>query len=62
MVAPGDVAIVAFRGAVAAKARPAVIVSSELYHQARPDCVVGILTSSLMGEQQWMRRHGIVGR
>lgn len=47
MVAPGDVAIVAFRGAVAAKARPAVVVSGDLYHQTRPDCVVGILTSNL---------------
>ena len=46
-MAPGDVAIVAFRGAVAAKARPAVVVSSALYHQVRPDCVVGILTSNL---------------
>lgn len=47
MVAQGDVVIVAFRGAVASKARPAVVVSSDLYHQERPDCVVGILTSNL---------------
>jgi mRNA interferase MazF len=47
VVAPGEVAIVAFRGAVASKARPVVVVSSDLYHQVRPDCIVGILTSNL---------------
>jgi mRNA interferase MazF len=47
MVAPGDVVITAFRGAVVAKARPAVVVSSDLYHRVRPDCVVAILTSNL---------------
>jgi mRNA interferase MazF len=47
VVAQGDVVIVAFRGAVASKARPAVVVSSDLYHRTRPDCIVGILTSNV---------------
>ena|SRR6266508_4162688 len=47
MASPGDVVIVTFQGAVAAKARPAVVVSSNLYHQTRPDCVVALLTSNL---------------
>lgn len=47
VVAQGDVVIVASRGAVASKARPTVVVSSDLYHRTRPDCVVGILTSNV---------------
>lgn len=46
VVAQGDVVIVAFRGAVASKARPTVV-SSEGYHRTRPDCIVGILTSNV---------------
>src|SRR5687767_4478262 len=47
MVSPGDVVIVSFQGAVAVKARPVVVVSSDLYHQARPDCIVALLTTNL---------------
>lgn len=47
MASPGDVVIVTFQGAVAAKARPALVVSSDLYYQARPDCVVALLISHL---------------
>jgi len=56
MAAPDDVAIVAFRGAVASKARPAIVVSSGVYHQARPDCVVGILTSNPLADRMQARR------
>ena len=44
---PGDVVTVDFMGAAGMKRRPAVVVSSEHYHQHRPDLVVGVLTSQL---------------
>jgi mRNA interferase MazF len=47
MVSPGDVVILTFQGAMAAKARPAVVVSSDQYQRTRPDCVVALLTSNL---------------
>jgi hypothetical protein len=34
---PGDVVTVDFVGAIGTKRRPAVVVSSGLYHQHRPD-------------------------
>lgn len=43
----GDVVIVDFPGATGLKRRPAVIVSSDLYHLHRPDIVVGIITSNV---------------
>jgi mRNA-degrading endonuclease toxin of MazEF toxin-antitoxin module len=42
---PGDVVTVDFVGATGTKRRPAVVVSSTLYHQHRPDLVLGVLTS-----------------
>ncbi len=47
MPSPGDVVVVVFPGAVATKSRPAVVVSSALYHATRPDCVLAIVTSNL---------------
>jgi hypothetical protein len=47
MPAPGDIVIARFPGAVVTKARPAVVVSSKEYHGLRPDCVLGLITSSL---------------
>ena len=38
---PGDVVTVDFMGATGVKRRPAVVVSSERYHQHRPDLVLG---------------------
>ena len=42
---PGDVVIVNFAGAVRVKRRPAVVLSSELYHAHRPDTILGLITS-----------------
>jgi mRNA interferase MazF len=39
MPAPGDVVTVNFMGATGVKRRPAIVVSSERYHQRRPDLV-----------------------
>jgi mRNA interferase MazF len=44
---PGDVVTVDFLGATGVKRRPAVVVSSQPYHQHRPDLVLGVLTSQL---------------
>jgi mRNA interferase MazF len=44
---PGDVVTVDFVGATGTKRRPAVVVSSALYHQHRPDLVLGVLTSQV---------------
>jgi len=42
---PGDVAAIDFPGVTGIKRRPAVIVSSPVYHATRPDVVVGLITS-----------------
>ena len=42
---PGDVVIGAFPGADTTKVRPAVVLSTELYHRHRPDVVVGLVTT-----------------
>ena len=44
---PGDVVSVDFLGATGPKRRPVVVVSSTLYHQHRPDLVLGVLTSQV---------------
>jgi mRNA interferase MazF len=41
----GDVVVIDFPGVTGVKRRPAVVLSSNLYHQVRPDIVVGLLTS-----------------
>ncbi len=41
----GDVVLVAFRGARETKSRPVVVLSSALYHQHRPDVLLGLLTT-----------------
>lgn len=43
----GDVVTLDFPGATGRKRRPAVAVSSALYHAHRPDIVVGLLTTNL---------------
>jgi len=47
MADPGNVVTVDFLGATGTKRRPAVVVSSALYHQHRPDLVLGVLTSQV---------------
>jgi mRNA interferase MazF len=41
----GCVVVAELAGARVTKFRPAVVVSSETYHQQRPDTIVGVLTS-----------------
>lgn len=41
----GDVVVVDFPGVTGVKRRPAVVLSSDTYHTARPDIVVGLITS-----------------
>lgn len=45
MFNPGDVVVIDFPGIQGIKRRPAVVISSTRYHAARPDIVVGLLTS-----------------
>ena len=47
MPEPGDLVTVDFAGAVGIKRRPAVVVSSALYHAYRPDVIVGVITSQV---------------
>ena len=47
MPSPGDVVTVHFAGASVSKRRPAVVVSSALYHAQRPDIVLGLLTTNV---------------
>jgi mRNA interferase MazF len=44
---PGDVVIVTFPGATGSKTRPAVVLSTSLYHTHRPDVIVGLLTTKI---------------
>jgi len=44
---PGDVVVVDFAGATGLKRRPAVVVSSAIYHAHRPDLILATLTSNL---------------
>lgn len=44
---PGDVVTVDFPGTIGVKRRPAVIVSTDDYHRARPDVILGLLTSQV---------------
>ncbi len=41
----GDVVTIDFPGVRGIKRRPAIVVSSAIYHQHRPDVIVGIVTS-----------------
>lgn len=45
MFNPGDVVAIDFPGVTGVKRRPTVVVSSPVYHAARPDVVVGLITS-----------------
>ena len=44
---PGDVVVGAFPGARLTKTRPAIVLSTELYHRYRPDVVVGLITTQI---------------
>jgi mRNA interferase MazF len=47
MIQPGDVVTADFPGATGVKRRPCVVVSTNGYHQTRPDVVPGVLTSQI---------------
>src|SRR5437588_374872 len=47
MMHPGEVVWIDFPGIVQTKRRPAVILSSALYHSTRPDVIVGLITSQI---------------
>jgi mRNA interferase MazF len=44
---PGAIVVVDFPGVTGIKHRPAVVVSSPLYHRERPDVIFGIITSQI---------------
>ena len=41
----GDIVTVDFPGITGIKRRPAVVLSSEVYHSLRPDVIVGLITT-----------------
>jgi mRNA interferase MazF len=43
----GDIVTIDFPGAMGTKRRPAIIVSSSVYHRHRPDIIVGVVTSQV---------------
>jgi len=45
LLTPGDVVVVDFPGAIGTKRRPAVVLSSDIYHASRPDAILGLITS-----------------
>lgn len=44
---PGDVVTAIYPGARVTKPRPALVVTTDLYHATRPDVVLGLLTSQV---------------
>jgi mRNA interferase MazF len=42
---PGDIVAIDFPGVTGVKRRPAVVISSPVYHTSRPDIVVCLITS-----------------
>ena len=44
--APGDVVLVDFPGEQGVKRRPAVVLSTAVYHVSRPEVIVGLLTTN----------------
>jgi len=49
MIKPGDVVKVDFPGTLGIKRRPAVVVSTDVYHTTRPDMILGLLTTQTAG-------------
>lgn len=47
MLKAGDVVSVPFQGVTELKQRPAVVLSSALYHANRPDLILGLLTTQI---------------
>lgn len=49
MPSPGDIVIINFVGAQQTKKRPAVVVSTAIFHAATRDIIVAVLTSNVAG-------------
>lgn len=47
MLQPGDVVVADIRGAEGTKRRPALVVSTDLYHSHHPDVILGVLTTQV---------------
>jgi mRNA interferase MazF len=47
MPIPGTVVTIEFRGAQKTKKRPAVVVSTDLYHANRPDVILAVITKEI---------------
>lgn len=45
MHSPRELVVVDFPGAQGVKRRPALVISSDGYHQSRPDVILGLITS-----------------
>ncbi len=43
----GTVVTTNFPGVVSSKRRPAVVISSEIYHQERPDVILALITTNI---------------
>jgi mRNA interferase MazF len=43
----GDVVVADFPGITGIKRRPALVVSTDVYHKARPDVILGLLTGQV---------------
>jgi mRNA interferase MazF len=48
-ISPSIVVTVDFPGATGIKRRPALVISTNLYHHTRPDVIIGVLTSQISG-------------
>ena len=48
MSKPGDVVVLEFPGAMGLKRRPAIVLSSHLYHLHRPDLILGLVTTNVI--------------
>jgi mRNA interferase MazF len=47
MIKAGDVVKADFPGITGIKRRPAVVISTDTYHQHRPDIIIGLLTTQI---------------
>jgi mRNA interferase MazF len=47
LLSSGDIVVADFPGVQGLKRRPAIVVSSDDYHQSRPDVILGLITSQV---------------
>jgi mRNA interferase MazF len=45
LLSSGDIVVADFPGVQGLKRRPAIVVSSDDYHQSRPDVILGLITT-----------------